>query len=307
MEKVKLIVSPAPHIRKGSGLNKIMIDFIIALIPAVIAGVYFYKMDSVKILLATVISSIVAEGIWNKFVKKTRFMTDLSPIVQGIILGLILPTHVPIWIPIMGSLFSIIVVKQFFGGFGQNFMNPAATTKAFLIASWAGAMAKPASDATSAASGAEAVSSASGAVDATVSLFERIMGQAAGNIGEVSIFALCLGGLFLILRGRINFRSPLAFIVSAMLVNTYLDKELLLSGAYFLAAIYMTTDYGTTPMTKLGQYIFGVIAGAMASIIVIIGYNPEGPYYGIILANLFAPMIDYFCTKKIKVEKEALS
>ncbi|WP_418223668.1 RnfABCDGE type electron transport complex subunit D [Clostridium isatidis] len=307
MEKIKLTISPAPHVRKGSGLNKIMIDFIIALIPAVIAGVYFYKMDSVKILLTTVISSIIAEGVWNKFVKKTTFITDLSPIVQGIILGLIMPTYVPIWIPIIGSIFSIIVVKQFFGGFGQNFMNPAAATKAFLIASWAGAMAKPVTDATSAASGTEAVSSASGAVvEATASIFERILGQATGSIGETSILALCLGGVYLIFRGRINFRGPIAFILSAMLVNSYLDKELLLSGAYFLAAIYMTTDYGTTPMTKIGQYIFGVIAGVMASIIVIIGYNTEGPYYGIILANLFAPLLDYFCTKKIKVKKEAL-
>lgn len=295
MENKNLKISPAPYIKKGLGINKIMIDFIIALIPAIIAGIYFYKIDAVKIIVATVLTSVIAEGLWNKFVKKTTFLYDLSPIVLGIILALIMPTYVPLWIPIIGSIFATIVVKQFFGGLGQNFMNPAAATKAFLIASWAGVMAKPTTDATSSASTAEVV----------VPLIDKIIGQASGSIGEVSILALCIGGLYLVIRGRISLRGPIAFILSAMAMYNIFDKDLLLPGAFFLAAIFMTTDYGTTPMTKLGQYIFGIMAGVCASIIAVKGFNPEGPYYAIIIMNLCTPLIEYLTTKKFKVKKEA--
>ncbi|WP_291625027.1 RnfABCDGE type electron transport complex subunit D [Clostridium sp.] len=296
MENRNLKVSPAPYIKKGLEINKIIIDFIIALIPAIFAGIYFYKVDAAKILITTILTSIIAEGLWNKYVKKNSFLTDLSPVVLGIILGLIMPTYVPLWIPIIGSIFATIVVKQFFGGYGQNFMNPAAATKAFLIASWAGVMAKPVADATSAASGATEV---------TVSLVDKIIGQASGSIGEVSILALCLGGLYLAFRGRISLRGPITFILSAMVMYNIFDKELLLPGAFFVAAIFMTTDYGTTPMTRIGQYIFGIIAGICASIIAVKGFNPEGPYYAIIIMNLCTPLIEYLTTKKIKVKKEA--
>ncbi len=296
MENRNLKVSPAPYIKKGLEINKIMIDFIIALLPAIVAGIYFYKVDAAKILVTTVLTSIIAEGLWNKYVKKTSFLTDLSPIVLGIILGLIMPTYVPLWIPIIGSIFATIVVKQFFGGYGQNFMNPAAATKAFLIASWAGVMAKPVTDATS---------SASGAAEVSVSLIDQIIGQASGSIGEVSILALCIGGLYLVVRGRISLRGPIAFILSAMVMYNIFEKDLLLPGAFFLAAIFMTTDYGTTPMTRVGQYIFGIMAGICAAIISVKGFNPEGPYYAIIIINLCTPLIEYLTTKKFKVKKEA--
>lgn len=296
MKNKSLKVSPAPHIRKGLEINKIMLDFIIALIPAIIAGIYFYKIDAVKILLATILSSVIAEMLWNKFVKKTNLLTDLSSIYQGILLGLIMPTYVPLWIPIVGSIFSIIVVKQFFGGFAQNFMNPMAATKAFLITTWAAVMAKPVVDSTS---------SASETVEVTLSLMDKIIGQPSGSIGEVSILALIIGGVYLVLRKRISLRGPIAFIVSAMIMYSIFDKELLLSGAFFLAAIYMTTDYGTTPMTRVGQYIFGIMSGVCASIIAVKGFNPEGPYYAIIIINLCTPLIDYLTTKKFSIKKEA--
>lgn len=295
MENKILSISPNPHIKRGLGINRIMIDFIIALIPAVAAGIYFYKLEAVKILLASVLSSLIFEALWNKFVKKTNWITDFSPIVTGIILALIMPNYVPIWIPIIGAFFAIIIVKQFFGGLGQNFINPEAVTKAFLIASWASVMAKPAVDSTSAASGG---------VTETLTLLDKIIGQASGNIGEVSILALCIGGLYLILRGVISFRASIAFLLSAFIMQSALGKEGLLSGAFFLAAIFMASDFATTPMNKLGQYIFGIFAGACAALIAIKGYNPEGPYYAIIIVNLFTPLIEYLTTKKIKVMKE---
>lgn len=295
MENKTLHISPMPHVKRGLGVNKIMLDIIIALIPAVCAGIYFYKGDAAKILVATVLSSLVAEALWNKFVKKTRWITDLSPIVSGIILGLIMPTYVPLWIPIVGAIFATIVVKQFFGGLGQNFMNPEAATKAFLITSWAAVMAKPVVDSTSAASGA---------VTETVSLWSQIVGQYSGNIGETSILALVVGGLYLVVRGVINFRAPVTFIVVSFAMHAALGKEGLLTGAFFLAAIFMATDYATTPMTKSGQYIFGLCAGVCASVIAVQGFNPEGPYYAIIIINLLTPLIEYYTSKRVKIKKE---
>ena len=295
MENKTLHISPMPHVKRGLGVNKIMLDIIIALIPAVGAGIYFYKVDAVKILVATILASLASEALWNKFVKKTNWLTDLSPIVSGIILGLIMPTYVPLWIPVVGAIFATIVVKQFFGGLGQNFMNPEAVTKAFLITSWAAIMAKPVVDSTTAASGA---------VTETLTLWEQILGQASGSIGEVSILALIIGGVYLLVRGVISFRAPVAFLVAAFAMQSALGKEGLLSGAFFLAAIFMATDYATTPMTKSGQYIFGLAAGACASIIAVLGYNPEGPYYAIIIINLLTPLIEYYTSKRIKIKKE---
>lgn len=304
MENRVFKISPAPHINKGNGVNKIMLDFIIALLPVAGAGIYFYENDAIRILLASVVACLVSEMVWNKLVKKGPFLTDLSPIVTGLLLGLVMPTHVPVWIVVVASMFAIIVVKQFFGGLGQNFMNPVAAAKAFLIASWAGVMAKPVVDSVAAASGAaEVVTSASGLpVVETISLMDQFIGQAKGNIGEVSILAIVIGGLYLAFRGRINLRAPLAFVIVSFGMYAYFGKEGLLPGAFFLAAIFMSTDYATSPMTKCGQYIFGIGLGVIASFIAVQGYNPEGPYYAIIIMNLCAPLIEYFTTKKFKKE-----
>ncbi|MEG2290802.1 MAG: RnfABCDGE type electron transport complex subunit D [Clostridium sp.] len=294
MENKTLHISPMPHVKRGLGVNKIMLDIIIALIPAVCAGIYFYKGDAAKILVATILSSLAAEALWNKFVKKTRWITDLSPIVSGIILGLIMPTYIPLWIAIVGAIFATIVVKQFFGGLGQNFINPEAVTKAFLITSWTAVMAKPVVD---------SASGASAAVE-TVSLWNQILGQPTGNIGEVSILALIIGGLYLVARGVISFRAPVMFIASSFAMHYAFDKQGLLTGAFFLAAIFMATDYATTPMTKSGQYLFGLGAGVCASFIAILGFNPEGPYYAIIIINLLAPLVEYYTSKRVKIKRE---
>lgn len=296
MENKVFKISPAPHINSGNTINKIMLDFIIALLPVVGAGIYFYGNDAVRVVLTAVIASLVSEMVWNKFVKKQDLITDISPIFTGLLLGVVMPTHVPVWIVVVASIFAIIVVKQFFGGLGQNFMNPVAAAKAFLIASWAGVMAKPVVDAVAASSESAAV------VEETVSLFEQILGQATGNIGETSILAILVGALYLVLRGRINLRAPMAFIVVSFGMYAYFGKEGLLPGAFFLAAVFMSTDYATSPMTKVGQYIFGIGLGVIASFIAVQGYNPEGPYYAIILMNLCAPLIEYFTTKKFKKE-----
>lgn len=292
MEK-KFKISSPPFIKGKDTVNGILLDFIIALLPAVFAGVYFYGLDAGKLIIASVLSALVSEMLWNKFVKKTRLITDLSPIITGLLIGLIMPTHVPLWIPSIASIFGVIVVKQFFGGLGQNFMHPAAAAKAFLIASWAGVMAKPVMDSTT---------SASEVVEVTLTLWDKILGQQSGNIGETSILAILIGGLYLALRKRISLRAPIMFLLSGYFMNMYLGKEGLLSGAFFLAAIFMSTDYATSPMTKIGQYLYGIGLGVIASIISVLGYNPEGPYYAIILMNLMVPIIEYCTTRKYKGE-----
>ncbi|MGL4848827.1 MAG: RnfABCDGE type electron transport complex subunit D [Clostridium sp.] len=292
MEKGLFKVSPAPYIRKGTGINTIILDFIIALIPAALAGIYFYGEDAIKVILVAVGSSILVEGLWNVLVKKKKFLDNFSPILNGLILALILPTYLPVWIIVIGSAFGSIVVKQFFGGYGQNFMEPASATKAFLIASWAAVMAKPVVDANAGAS----------EVVETITLMDKFIGQPSGNIGEVSILAIAIGGIYLLLRGRINLRAPLAFIVMATGFCMYFGKPMLLPGAFYFAAVFLATDYATTPMTKWGQVIFGGLAGLLAGVIAVQGYNPEGPYYAIIIMNLASPCIEYLTTKTYKKE-----
>lgn len=301
MSKGLFNLSPAPYIRKGNSVNAIILDFIIALMPASIAGIYFYGEDAIKIILTALIASLASEMLWNKFVKKTSSLTDLSPIVNGLLLALIMPMHLPIWIIVIGSIFGVIIVKQFFGGYGQNFMEPASATKAFLITSWAAVIAKPVVDATTSAS-TDATSAASGVIEETVTLMDKFIGQASGNIGEVSILAILIGGAYLVLRGRINLRAPLAFIATSTAFCMYFEKPALLPGAFYFAAIFLATDYATSPMTKWGQVIFGALAGLIGAIIAVIGYNPEGPYYAIIIMNLTTPLIEYLTTKKYKKE-----
>ncbi|MGL5415761.1 MAG: RnfABCDGE type electron transport complex subunit D [Clostridium sp.] len=292
MEKGLFKISPAPYVRKGNSVNKIILDFIIGLMPAAFAGIYFYGVDAVKVIVVAVLSSVLAEGLWNKFVKKKSFLDNFSPILNGLILALILPTYLPIWIIGVGSIFGSIVVKQFFGGYGQNFMEPASATKAFLIASWAAIMAKPVVDANAGAS----------EVVETITLIDKFIGQPSGNIGEVSILAIAVGGIYLLLRGRINLRAPLAFIIMATGFCMYFEKPMLLPGAFYFAAVFLATDYATTPMTKWGQVIFGALAGLLAGVIAVIGYNPEGPYYAIIIMNLGSPCIEYLTTKTYRLE-----
>lgn len=289
MSKGLFKLSPGPYIRKGNCVNKIILDFIIGLIPATFVGIYFYGVDGLKIILATLGTSIIAEGLWNKFILKKGFFMDLSPILNGLLLALIMPTYVPIWIVVVGSLFGVIVVKKFFGGYGQNFMEPTAAAKVFLIASWAAVMAKP-------------VEGFTGVISEGATLIHKFIGQPIGNLGEGSILAILIGGIYLLLRGRISIRAPFAFIVVATAFCVYNGKSYLLPGAFYFSAIFLATDYATSPITNWGQVIFGGLAGILAAVIAVKGYNPEGPYYAIIMMNLAAPLIEYLTTKTYKKE-----
>ncbi|MBU5590543.1 RnfABCDGE type electron transport complex subunit D [Clostridium sp. MSJ-4] len=297
------VVSASPHTRTNNSVNKIMRDVFISLLPIVGASIYFYKMDALKIILASVITCIVTEAIWQKLCKKSVTINDFSAAITGLILAFVLPTHVPIWIPIIGGIFAIIVVKQFFGGFAQNFMNPALAAKIFLLTSWSAAMIKPVTDAASSASEAtEAVTSASEAVTTALpSLWEVFIGQATGNIGEVSILALCIGALYLIIRGVIDLKIPASYLITVALASWIFGKEgfftgdvvrTLMTGSIILTAFFCANDYSSTPITTKGKIIFGVGAGLMTILFRVYGYNTEGAYYSILIMNVVTPIID---------------
>ncbi|SHF11121.1 RnfABCDGE type electron transport complex subunit D [Clostridium fallax] len=301
MTEKLLKVSPAPHFKFSEKINTLMLDVIIALLPAAGAGIYFYGMDAVKIMATAIICSVGSEFLWNLLLKKKQTIGDLSAVVTGLVLSLILPTYVPLWIPAIGAIFAIIVVKQFFGGLGQNFMNPSAAAKVFLIAAWAGVMAKPVVDTVASAS--------KSAAKVTPTLWEIFVGQAQGNIGETSMLALVIGGVYLLCRRTISLRIPVSFLATTTIMSYVITRkgffmgdpiDGLLVGAIVLAAIFMATDYASSPMTPVGQIIFGIGCGIFTMVFKVYGYNPDGPFYAIILMNLFAPLIEYFTTPKRK-------
>lgn len=265
--------------------NKKMIDVVISTIPAIAAAIYFYKLDAFKILTVSIITSILCEMIWNYCRERKFKLKDFSSIVTGVLFALILPNHLPVWIVIIGAIFSNIFVKSFFGGVGGNFMNPATAGKVFLIISWAAVIAKP---------------SGQGRVQAAT-LLEKFMGYESGNLGEASILALLIGFIYLLVRKVISYRSTLSYLVCFAIFSWIFsrngiflgDYTNVINGAVVLSAIFMANDFSTTPKEKIGQVIFGAVTALLACIIMVYGYNSEGPYYAIIIANLFTPAIDY--------------
>lgn len=284
--------------------NMTMIDVIIAIIPAIGAGIYFYGQNAIKIILASVITTVLCEILWNKALKKEKLLDNLSSVVIGLIFAMILPEYLPVWIVVIGAIFANVFVKLFFGGLNGNFMNPSAAAKVFLIASWAGVMAKPVVDTTTAASGDVAVNE-------TITLMDKIIGQASGNIGETSILALVIGGIYLLIRGVINIESTLSYLVFTFIFNIVISKEGmfqgngidgLLLGSIFIVGIFMVNDKATTPSNISGRIIFSMFAALFATIFSVYGYNPDGPYYAIIFMNLFVGLISYLTTPKAKRE-----
>lgn len=308
-----------------------MLDVLMALLPAAAVGVYVHKGQAVLIILASIIASIIAEAVWQKLCGKKITISDFSAVVTGLILSLILPIHVPLWIPIVGSIFATIIVKQFFGGVGNNFMNPAVAAKVFIMTSWASVMIKPITDATASATGAaeEVVDAVSTATEAAVEVvntatvnFSEIWSvflsqPNASNIGEISVAALLVGGLYLIVRRVISFKIPVAFIAANVFLTWMLGGKTglfsgdvinsVLSGVLFMAAFFMANDPSSSPRSTKGQIVYGVLLGFFGTIFKVYGYNGEGAYYAIIVMNLFVPLIEKAFKNKVSVPaKEAM-
>jgi len=282
-----------------------MRDVIIALIPATFAGIYFFGMQAFLVTLVSVISCIASEALWQKLTHRKITIRDLSAVVTGLLLAFNLPAAVPLWLPAIGGFFAIIIVKQFFGGIGQNIMNPALAARAFLLASWPVHMTNFTVDGVSSAT-ALAILKTGG--DKLPSLMNVFIGNVGGCIGETSVLALLIGGAYLIYRKVISWHIPVTFIGSTFILTFILGRHGLMTGdalyeifagGLILGAIYMATDYTTSPFNKKGQVIFGVGCGILTTIIRLYGGYSEGVSYSILIMSLFVPFIDKFTALRV--------
>lgn len=286
--------SSSPHFRHSDSTAEIMLDVIIGLCPAAIYGCIIFGMKAVLLILVCIASSVLAEYCWNKLLKKENSITDLSAVVTGLLLGMNLPSTLPIWMAVIGSVVAIIVVKQMFGGIGHNFVNPAIAARIVLLVSFPKYMttfAEPFTD---------AISSATPLAEPT-SVHNLFFGMHAGSIGETSAMLLLLGGIYLIIRKVITPVIPLCYIGTFALLTFIFGGNVItevLSGGLILGAVFMATDYTTSPTMALGKAIFGVGLGILTFVIRNYSAMPEGVSYAILLMNILVPHINKLTLKK---------
>ena len=287
-------VSPAPHIHHKDTTATLMLDVITALMPCVIASVWLFGLRAALITVLSVIFCVLTEFVCQKIGKRPVGINDLSAVVTGIILALNLPSTAPWWIVLIGAVFAIAIVKQLFGGIGDNFLNPAMAARAVLLASWPARMNTYVLPRTVVA--ADAVSSAtvlSGGYSA--SMIDMIVGRIPGAMGEVCKIAILLGLVYLLIRRTITWHIPVIMIGSFMLFAWAFGMDPIadvLSGGILFGAVFMATDYVTSPMTKWGQVIYAAGAGLIVALIRAFGRYPEGVTYAILLMNIATPLID---------------
>lgn len=313
MEKM-LKVSSNPHIRSKDTTARIMQYVVAALLPATLFGMFNFGLHALLLVLVTVATTVLTEYIYDRCMKKKISIGDFSAVVTGLLLALNLPPKAPLWIGVIGGVFAIIVVKMLFGGLGQNFMNPALGARCFLMISFTSIMTNFDCDAYTGATPLAAIKAGEGAPK----LLDMMIGRTAGTIGETSMIALLIGAVFLLVMKVIDLRVPgsyiLSFVVFILLFSGRgLDINYILSqlagGGLMLGAFFMATDYVTRPITKNGQYVFGIFLGIMTGIFRIFGPSAEGVSYAIILGNLLVPLIERFTKPtafgKKKAKKEA--
>jgi electron transport complex protein RnfD len=305
-----LLVGSSPHIKSGESTQKIMRDVIIALIPAAVASVYFFKVSAAMLILATVLSCVLSEYAWNKIAKKPNTVSDLSAVVTGMLLAFNLSPAVPVWIAVIGGVFAIIIAKQLFGGLGHNFINPALAARAFMMASWPVQMTTwrlPGWDAISTATPLALLKKGGEVSGQMPDLWDIFIGNTGGTIGETSALALLIGALYLLVRKVITIELPIAFIGSVGLMTWIFGGSEpftgdfirhILSGGLILGAFFMATDYTTSPVTFKGRIVMGIGCGLLTSVIRLFGGYPEGVSYSILLMNLTVPMIDRYLMPK---------
>ena len=310
--ETKLVLSSSPHFKQKDHISGIMLDVIIALIPAMFAGVYFFGLKALAVIATSVASCVLSEYIYNRIMKKNNTVGDLSATVTGILLALTLPPAIPLWMVVIGGAFAIVIVKQLYGGLGKNFMNPALAARCFMIVAWAGAMTTFSEpfmpDAVSSATPLAVLKGTS--TGAVPGLMQGFLGAKSGCIGETSALALIIGFLYLLIKRVVDWKIPLAYIVSFGVLMylfganpTELAKEEfvlmhILCGGLLLGAFFMATDYVTTPNTSLGMIIFGLGCGILTFAIRTFGGYPEGTSFAIILMNVATPLIERFTIPK---------
>ena len=300
-----LNVSSSPHVRSSVTTRNLMLDVVIAMVPAAAFGVFHFGLHALLVMIVTVAACVASEYVYEKFMNKPITIADMSAVVTGMILALNMPPEIPLWIPALGGIFAIIVVKQLYGGLGQNFMNPALAARCFLLISFAGLM----NDFSSAAIGFDSLTGAtplaSMRAGSGADLSALFLGLIPGTIGEVSTLALLIGGVYMIVKKVISPKIPLTYIGTfAVFVFLFGGFDIsytlnqICAGGLVFGAFFMATDYVTSPITPKGQVVYGVILGLITGVFRLWGASPEGVSYAIILSNLFVPMIERFTLPK---------
>ena len=303
-------VSSSPHVRSKDMTERIMLYVIIALLPTTLFGIYNFGYRALILILVTIASCVASEWIFNKIVHKKQTINDLSAVVTGLLLALNLPATLPWWEAVLGGVFAIVVVKCMFGGLGQNFMNPALGARCFLLIAFAANMTNFTIDSYTGATPLAAMRNGD-----PVNTMDMLIGRTAGTIGETSAIAILIGAIFLILMGVIDLRIPasyiITFIVFMLLFSghgadwTYITAQLC-GGGLMLGAFFMATDYVTSPITPMGQIIFGICCGIFTGLFRCFGANAEGVSFAIILSNILVPMIEkYTVPRAFGMVKEA--
>ena len=293
-------VASSPHIRAGRTTRGIMLDVIVALLPAGAFGVAWFALHALWIIAVSVLSAVAWEALWCWMAKKPYTVRDLSAVVTGLLLAYNLPPTVPLWLPIVGTGIAIVLVKQCFGGLGQNFMNPALAARAILMSSWVGLMSG------TAYSMADAMTSATPlAQGAEYALDALFWGTIPGCIGEVCKPALLAGGLYLLARRVISWRVPVTMLLVSFalfwisLGSAESALRQVLSGGLILGAFFMATDYSSSPTTPVGKLIMGAGCALVLFVIRTFSSLPEGCSYAILFMNLATPLIERFTQPRV--------
>lgn len=298
-------VSISPHVRAQNTTKSIMRDVVIALLPTLAFGVYHFGLNALMVIAVCVVTCVLSELLFELLAKKPITVFDYSAVVTGMILAINLPSTATWWMCVLGSVFAIVVVKMFFGGLGQNFMNPALAARCFLLISFASRMSDFSIDGVSSATPLALLKA--GEEPDLLTLF---IGYHGGCIGEVSALAILVGALYLIIKKVITVRIPFTYIISTLvfifIINTVMGNDVtvnymagqLLSGGLLVGAFFMATDYVTSPITPKGQYVYGVLLGLLTALFRIIGSSAEGVSYAIIICNLLVPIIEKITVSK---------
>ena len=317
----KLRVSSSPHVRTNKDTSYIMKQVVIALLPATLAALFFFRLSALNVIFFCVTGSVGAEFLCQKISKQESTIGDFSAVVTGLLLAFNVPASLPWWMCLLGAAFAIIVVKMVFGGIGNNFVNPALVARAFLLASFPVAMTlwtrtgvnwvssgnidayTTATPLSFLKAGSNGVSSLA---DSGISISNMLIGNIGGCIGETSAVLIILGGLYLMYKGIINYVIPTFYICTVAILmfilggfNFTIVIYELLAGGLMLGAFFMLTDYTTSPMTKKGQIIYAVLAGLITTVIRLYGGYPEGVSYSILLVNIMTPLIDKYTKTKV--------
>lgn len=324
----KLLVSPSPHIHSGDSIEKNMYAVILALMPAWIVSIYYFGLDALWVTLTSIFACVIIEWFITRFMlgKKELTITDGSAILTGLLLAMNLPSSIPLWIVVVGALVAIGIGKMSYGGLGNNIFNPAIVGRVMLIISFPQQMtsyppsrfAETAIDAVSAPTPlgiAKGIIHGTNTMDQMPSAIESLLGQTGGSFGEVSAIALLLGFIFLMIRKVVTWHTPVAIFVTAYvfggimhLVNPeiYIDPiNHLLTGGMMLGALYMATDYVTSPMSKGGMILFGFFIGLITMLIRLFGSYPEGISFAILFMNGITPIINRYMTPRVFGDKAA--